>query len=145
MTYVRIGLRRSGKFLQMIFCLCEYSFSPFRLFFPCVDVLSSCGDFLGSPAPRGFTFFSLPPFRRAGGGGGGFSGCPCVASRGSSSPTARLLCSERGGGTSGRSFGAHELASVSSVHSWAGGPGVALLRRNLLPALSQLTLSPLSN
>ena len=34
MTYVRIGLRRSGKFLQMIFCLCKYSFSPFRLFLP---------------------------------------------------------------------------------------------------------------
>ena len=25
--------------------------------------------------------------------------------------------------------GARELASVSSVHSWAGGPGVALLRQ----------------
>ena len=33
------------------------------------------------------------------------------------------------GGASGRSFGARELASVS-VHSWAGGPGVALLRRS---------------
>ena len=62
-------------------------------------------------------------------GGGGVSGCPCVASRGSSSPPTRLLSSERGGGASGRSFGARKLASVSSVHSWAGGPGVALLRR----------------
>ena len=61
--------------------------------------------------------------------GAGVSGCPCVASRGSSSPPARLLSSERGGGASGRSFGSCELASVSSVHSWAGGPGVALLRR----------------
>ena len=26
-------------------------------------------------------------------------------------------------------FGARELASVSSVHSWTGDPGVALLRR----------------
>ena len=34
MTYVRIGLHRSGKLLQTIFCLCRYSFSPFRLFFP---------------------------------------------------------------------------------------------------------------
>ena len=33
-TYVRIGLRRSGKLLQTIFCLCKYSFSPFRLFLP---------------------------------------------------------------------------------------------------------------
>ena len=40
-----------------------------------------------------------------------------------------FLSSERGGGTSGRSFGARELASVSSVHSWTGDPGVALLRR----------------
>ena len=60
--------------------------------------------------------------------GGGVSGCPCVASRGSSSPPARLLSSERGAGASGRSFSARELASVSSVHSWAEGPGVALLR-----------------
>ena len=56
------------------------------------------------------------------------SGCPCVASRGSSSPPARLWSSGRGGGASGRSFGAYELASVSSVHSWAGDPGVAFLR-----------------
>ena len=36
--------------------------------------------------------------------------------------------SGRGGGASGRAFSARELASVSSVHSWAGGPGVALVR-----------------
>ena len=35
----------------------------------------------------------------------------------------------RGGGTSGRAFGALELASVSSVHSWTGDTGVALLQR----------------
>ena len=34
MTYVRIGLRRSGKLLQTFFCWCKYSFSPFRLFLP---------------------------------------------------------------------------------------------------------------
>ena len=33
--------------------------------------------------------------------------------------------SGRGGGASDRAFGARELASVSSVHSWTGGPGVA--------------------
>ena len=37
--------------------------------------------------------------------------------------------SRRGGGASGRAFGACELASVSSVHSWTGDPGVALLRQ----------------
>ena len=61
--------------------------------------------------------------------GGGVSGCPSVASRGSSSPPARLLSSVRGGGASGHSFGARELVSVSSVHSWTGEAGVALLHR----------------
>ena len=37
--------------------------------------------------------------------------------------------SGRGGGASGRAFGARVLASVSSVHSWTGDTGVALLRR----------------
>ena len=36
--------------------------------------------------------------------------------------------SGKGGGASGRAFGARELASVSSVHSWTGDPEVALLR-----------------
>ena len=36
--------------------------------------------------------------------------------------------SGRGGGASGRAFGAREHVSVSSVHSWTGDPGVALLR-----------------
>ena len=31
--------------------------------------------------------------------------------------------------TSGREFGAREFGSVSSVHSWTGGPRVALLQR----------------
>ena len=35
--------------------------------------------------------------------------------------------SGRGGGASGCSFGARELASVSSVHSWTGDTGVALV------------------
>ena len=117
-----------GSFCRRFFASASIRFWPSGSFFPCTDVLSSCGDFFGSHAPRGFPFFSLPPFRRARGGGGS-SGCPCVASRGSSSPPARLLSSKMGGGASGRSFGARELASVSSVHSWTGGPGVALLRR----------------
>ena len=51
--------------------------------------------------------------------------------------------SGRGGGASGRAFGARELASVSSVHSWTGETGVALLRRT--PAnffMSRLALPP---
>ena len=37
--------------------------------------------------------------------------------------------SGRGGGVSGRVFSARELASVSSVHSWTGDTGVALVQR----------------
>ena len=37
--------------------------------------------------------------------------------------------SGRGGGVSGLAFGARKLASVSSVHSWTGKTGVALVRR----------------
>ena len=103
---------------------------------------------LSSPAPMSFSHAgtssevthpgaspsspSLPSEGRdeGGGGGGAVSGCPCVASQGSFSPPARLLSRERDGGASGRSFGARELASVSSVHSWAGGPGVGFLWRN---------------
>ena len=57
------------------------------------------------------------------------SGCPCVASRGFSSPPARLWLSGRGGGASGRVFGARELASVSSVHLWTRDSGVVLWLR----------------
>ena len=41
----------------------------------------------------------------------------------------RLWSSGRGGGASGRAFGARKPASVSSVHSWTRASGVALLRR----------------
>ena len=111
-----------------IICLRNFSFSPFRLFLP----LRRCPFFmqglLRKSCTPGLPFFSLPSFRRAG-WGWTVSGCPCVASRGSSSSPAGLWSSERGGGASGRSFGAGELASVSSVHSWTGDPGVALLQR----------------
>ena len=70
MTYVGIGLRRSGKFYNVLIVKI-FVFALQALFFPCADVLSSCGDFFGSPAPRGFPFFSLPSFRRAGRGEGG--------------------------------------------------------------------------
>ena len=72
----------------------------------------------------GLPFFSLPSFRRAG-WGWVVSGCPCVASPGSSSPPTRLWSSGRGGGASGRALSARELASVSSVHSWTWDSGVA--------------------
>ena len=40
-----------------------------------------------------------------------------------------LVLLPEGGGASGRAFGAQELASVSSVHSWTRDSGVALWRR----------------
>ena len=54
---------------------------------------------------------------------------PLCASRGFASPSALLGPAGGGGGASGRSFGARELASVSSVHLWTRDTGVALLRR----------------
>ena len=95
--------------------------SPELMSFPHAGTSSEITHPGASPSP------SLPSEGRD--EGGGFLGCPCVASRGSSSPPVRLLSSERGGGASGRSFGVRELASVSSVHSWTGYPGVAFLRR----------------
>ena len=60
-----------GSFCRRFLASASIRFCPSGSFFPCSDVLSSCGDFFGSHAPRGFPFFSLPPFRRAGYGGGG--------------------------------------------------------------------------
>ena len=51
------------------------------------------------------------------------------ASRGFSSPSARLGPAGGVGGVSGRAFSACELASVSSVHSWTRETGVALVQR----------------
>ena len=45
-----------------------------------------------------------------------------------SPPFRSTWSSGRGGGVSGRAFSARELASVSSVHSWTGDTGVALVR-----------------
>ena len=39
---------------------------PSGYFFPCANVLFSCGDFFGSHAPRGFPFFFLPPLQMGG-------------------------------------------------------------------------------
>ena len=114
-------------------------FSSFRLFFHCADVISWW--LLRKSCTRGLSFFSLPSFRRAG-WRWAVSGCPCVASRGFFLSSRSTWSSGRGGGASGRAFGARELASVSSVHSWTGGPGVALLRRTPATFLSWLALPP---
>ena len=74
------------------------------------------------------SFLLLSPFLQMGGMEVGGLGMPlCCFPRVFLS--SRLSWSSgRGGGASGRAFGARELASVSLVHSWTGGPGVALLR-----------------
>ena len=127
MTYVLIGLRRSGKCLPTLFAYANVRFRPsgYSSTAP-IPCLHEC--LLWKSCTPGLPFFSLPSFRRAG-WGWVVSGCPCVASRGFSSPPARLWMSGRGGGASGRAFSARVLASVSSVHSWTRDSGVALLRR----------------
>ena len=60
-----------GSFRRRSFASASFRFRPSGSFFPCADVLSSCGHFFGSHALRGFPFFSLPSFRRAGYRGGG--------------------------------------------------------------------------
>ena len=124
-----IGLRRSGKCLPTLFACANFRFRPSGSSSTApMSFLHEC--LLRKSCTPGLPFFSLPSFRRAG-RGWAVSGCPCVASRGFSSPPARLWSSGRGGGASGRAFSSRELASVSSVHSWTKDPGVALLRRTL--------------
>ena len=138
MTYVLIGLRRSGKCLPTLFACANVRFRPsgYSSTAP-MSFLHEC-LFRKSCTP-GLPFFSLPSFSRAG-WGWVVSGCPCVASRGFSSPPARLWSSGRGGGASGREFGARGLTSVSSVHLWTRDSGVALCGRT--PVLSRLALPP---
>ena len=75
------------------------------------------------------SFLLLSPFLQMGGMEVGGFGMPLCCFPRVFLSSRSTWSSGRGGGASGRAFGAHELASVSSVHSWTGGPGVALLRR----------------
>ena len=84
-------------------------------------------DFFGSLASRGFpSYFSLPSEGRDAFGRSrdAFLCFPRLFL-----PFRSTWSSGRGGGVSGRAFGARELASVSSVHLWTGETGVALVRR----------------
>ena len=140
MTYVLIGLRRSGRCLPTLFTCANVRFRPSG-YSPTAPMsfLQEC--LLRKSCTPGLPFFSLPSFSRAG-WGWVVSGCPCVASRRFSSPPARLWSNGRGGGASGCVFGARELASVSSVHSWTRDSGVALWRRTPATFLSRLALPP---
>ena len=127
MTYVMIGLRRSGKCLPTLFACANSSFLPFRLFFHCANVLSSCVTSSEVMLPG--SSLLLSPFLQKGGMEVGGLGMPLCCFPGVFLSSRSTWSSGRGGGASGCAFGAHELTSVSSVHSWTGDPGVALLRR----------------
>ena len=124
-----IGLCRSGKGLPTLFACANFLFSPFRLFFHCADVLSSCVT--SSEVMHPGSSLLLSPFLQKGGMGVGGLGMPLVCFPRVFLSSCSTWSSGRGGGASGCAFGARELASVSSVHSWTGDPGVALLRRTL--------------
>ena len=70
------------------------------------------------------------------------SGAPGVASRGASSPTARLWSSERVGSVSGCSSVARECASVSSAPSGAAEGEVARSQRTPLARVASSVASP---
>ena len=74
------------------------------------------------------SFLLLSPFLQKGGMEVGGLGLPLCCFLRVFLSSRSTWSSGRGGGTSGRAFGARKLASVSSVHSWTGGLGVALLR-----------------
>ena len=128
-----------------IICLRKCSFSPFRLFFHCADVLST--GVPSSEVMHPWSSLLLPPFLQQGGMGFGGSGCPCVVSRRFSSPPARLWSSGQS-----RAGGVEEPLVACSVHGssvlspqFLRGLGIQELvpgSELLLPALSRLALPP---
>ena len=81
------------KCLPTFFFACaNFSFFALQALLPLRRCPFFLNAFFGSHAP--VSFLLLSPFLQNGGGGGGWrwavSGCPCVASRGFSSPPARL-------------------------------------------------------
>ena len=128
-----IGLRRSGSVCLLLFTLTL--FANFASTAP-----MSFRWLLRKSCLPGFSFVSLPSFRRAGclWKVSGYNWCfPRVFLSFRST-----WSSGRGGGASGRAFGARKLASVSSVHSWTGDTGVALLWRTPATFYVRLVLPP---
>ena len=123
-----IGLRRSGSVCLLLFTLTL--FANFASTAPMSFV-----DFFGSLASRGFpSYLSLPSEGRD---AFGRSRDAIGVSRGFSSPSARL---GPAGGVG--SLWSRKLASVSSVHSWTGDTGVALVRRTPATFYVRLALPP---
>ena len=115
LAFVAVGsfCRQSFASASFVFALQVLS-SPAPMSFPHAGTSSEVTHPGSSP--------SLPSEGRVEVGGG--LGMPLCCF-----PRVFLWSSGRGRGASGRSFGARELASVSSVHSWTGDPGVAFLWR----------------
>ena len=140
MTYVLLGLRRSGRCLPTLFACANVRFRPsgYSSTAP-MSFLHEC--FLQKSCTPGLPFFSLPSFSRAG-WGWVVSGCPCVASRGF--PLLPL--------DFGRAGGVEEPLVAHSVHGssllsprFIRGLGIQELLSGdelLLPVLSRLALPP---
>ena len=90
-----IGLRRSGSVCLLFFICANFLFFALQALLPLCRCPFFLYDFIGSHTS--LSFFSLPSFRRAG-WRWTVSRCPCVASRGFSSPPAQL-------GPAGRDLG----------------------------------------
>ena len=130
MTYVRIGLRRSGKLLlRNYLMLSAKDRLPLQaLLFPLRRRLLLVRGLLQKSRTLRLPLLLPPSLQKGGIRGGGDA--PCAASHGASSPPARRVSSGRGGSASGRSAGARERASVSSAPSGAEDPGAARSRRS---------------
>ena len=121
MTFVLIGLRRSGNFsLRSVLIKIVRSFA-LQALFPLRRGLRPARELLRTFRSLGLPPLLLPALQegRIRGGAGGSRGAPGVASREASSPPARPRSSERGGSVSGRSSAVRKRASVSSAPSGA--------------------------
>ena len=147
MTFVLIGLRRSGNFSRRKELTLNESAHALQALFPLRRrPLPMCGLLQKSRSP------GLPPLlpalqegRIRGEGRERYWGAPVVASREASSPPARSRSSERGESVSGHSFVASERASVSSAPSGAAEREVARLQRTPLARAASLVASPHSS
>ena len=121
MTFVLIGLRRSGNFLRRSVRTKKGRNHALQALFPRRRRLLPAQKLL-----REFHSLGLPPLLfpalqvgrlRGGGGGGGLRVHLVLVSREASSPPAGSRLSKRGGSVSGRSSVACERASASSAPS----------------------------
>ena len=128
-----IGLRRSGSV-----CLLLFTLTLFANCFHCSDILSLTSLEVLPPG----IFLHVSPFLQKGGMPLEGLGMHLVLPEGFFLLPLDLVQWEGWRSLWSRAFGARELASVSSVHSWAGDTGVALLRRISSTFYVRLALPP---